>query len=101
MYIAYNCNLNCSCMTMMLMLLVFFSTVAPPDFIAVTQQLTIISGSTTANVTTCYNISIEDDDIVESEEDFLVLLTNPADDFAVIITTDTAVVTIVEDVNDG
>ena len=83
------------------MLLGFFSTLAPPDFIAETQQLTIISGSTTANVTTCYNISIEDDDIVESEEDFIVLLSNPADDPAVVITTVTTVVTIVEDVNDG
>ena len=53
------------------------------------------------NFTVCYNISIEDDDIVESEEEFMVLLSNPANDPAVIINTGSTVVTIVEDVNDG
>jgi len=79
----------------------YFSTLAPADFIAITQQLTITPGNITVNFTACYNISIEDDDIVESEEEFVVLLSNPANDPAVIINADSTVVTIVEDVNDG
>ena len=86
---------------LMYVLLGYFSTLAPADFIAITQQLTISPGNITVNFTACYNISIEDDDIVESEEEFMVLLSNPANDPAVIINTDSSVVTIVEDVNDG
>ena len=78
-------------------LLILTSLTAPADYSLVNTSVTFPSGSTAGGPPQCIDLSIVNDDSVEYDEEFAIML-SPMNEF-IIINGDTVTVTILD--NDG